>query len=165
MRHHRRFPALALTGLMATLGAPTLGSAQPSAEWSFRGGFQLGFRSVDVEGREEKYKEDLNVEDGPRLFHLNLDFAPPAELRQYFDHLEMNMSNLGGDPFESLRFTVERHGRYALKLERRKSAYFYEDIILPLELAGDPSLAAAGDFHHFDPDRRTSASITTSAFR
>jgi hypothetical protein len=47
------------------------GLAQPANESPFSGSVSLGTRSVDVAGAITKYREDLNLEDGVRLFDLN----------------------------------------------------------------------------------------------
>ena len=160
MRHHRWFAALVLASLVAWHGAPAPADGGPTPDWTLRGGFQLGVRSVDVEGRQEKYREDLDLETGPRLFLFDLDLVPPADMRQYLDHVEVSLNRIGGDPFESLRFKIDKYGRYSLKWEQRKSAYFYEDLVLPPELAS-PELANVGDLHTFDFDRvRDSASLS-----
>ena len=130
----------------------TAAGAQGPQEWSFVGGFQVGFRLVDVDGSEEKYRQHLNLEDGPRLFNLNFELTPTAEMRHLFDRIDLDMTNMGGDPFETLRASIEKYGRFSLKYDRLKSTYFYDDTILPVEF-GDPALSNAGDFHTFDFDR------------
>jgi len=130
----------------------TTAGAQGQQEWSFFGGFQVGFRLVDVDGSEAKYRQHLNLEDGPRLFNLNFELTPTDQMRHLFDRIELDMTNLGGDPFETLRASIEKYGRFSLKYDHLKSAYFYNDIILPAAL-GDPALSNAGDFHTFDFDR------------
>ncbi len=159
--------ALAAAALLLAVAQPARGEEEteprpeipPSVPESFTGSFQLGLRSVDVDGRVEKYREDYNLKDGPRLFNLNFEFVPSSDRRPVVDRVEFDLNNFGGDPFETLRLSVEKHGRYHLEYDRRKSSYFYEDIILPLAL-GSAALANAGDFHTFDFDRvRDAASL------
>jgi hypothetical protein len=142
---------LAVCALLLPLAAP----AVAQDDGSFTGQFQVGVRSVDVSGRHEKFAEDINLDDGPRLFNLQLDYVPADALRTAVDKVELYINNMGGDPFESMGLSIEKYGRWDFDWNRRKSTYFYEDIILPHELAGDPTLglAFAGDFHHFDFDR------------
>lgn len=168
MNHLPRLVTIA--GAAVLLAAPQMTRGEEVAESqvesqlglsreSFTGSFQLGVRGVDVEGRDEKYREDFNLQDGPRLFNLNFEFVPSRELRPALDRVEFGLGNLGGDPFETLRLSVEKYGRYHLEYDRRKSSYFYEDIILPPAL-GSAALANAGDFHTFDFDRvRDTASL------
>ncbi len=148
MRRERQY-LLTLACLAMLLALP----AAASAQGAFTGLFQIGFRSVDVNGSQNKFDEDINLEDGPRLFRLEVNYIPEDELRKFADRVMIDVNNYGGDPFETLSLSVEKFGRYDFSYDRRKSAYFYEDIILPVDQAGDPALARAGDFHHFDLDR------------
>ena len=134
--------ALLMLLLAVPAGADDTGGAS--------GSFLLGFRSVDVGGAENKFREDLDLEDGPRLFGFNLELSPGG----FADHFEVSASNLGGDPFETLRLRMRKNGRYELTYDRRESRYFYEDTILPPDLA-DIRLSSGGDFHHFDFERVT----------
>ena len=117
---------------------------------TFTGAFRIGYRSVDVGGSETKYREDLNYDDGPRLFDFRLDFEPRKGT--FADLVTLDVSNFGGDPFETLHFALRKYGKLDLSYSRTKSDFFYEDTILPLELS-DPSLSNGGDFHTFDFDR------------
>jgi hypothetical protein len=156
MRKRRQYVAATVSALLLLL-VPAIGAAEDTA--SFDGEFRIGYRSVDVGGTETKYKEDLNLEDGPRLFELRFDLVPSEGLRQYADRVQLDLTNFGGDPFESFRLAVQKYGRYDFRYQRTESIYFYEDIILPVALA-DPRLSSGGDFHHFNFERvRDTASL------
>ena len=122
-----------------------------AGDGNFSGRFLVGYRNVDIDGSITKYREDLNLDDGPRLFELNFDYEAPEESR-HLDRLQLDVTSFGGDPFETLRFSARKHGRYDLKYHRVKSDYFYADTILPVALS-QPSLSNAGDFHTFDFER------------
>ena len=107
----------------------------------FTGSFMLGYRMVDTDGVFTKYREDINLEKGPRLFHFNLHFAPSGDLEKLFDTMDVRVYNFGGDPFESFGIEVQKYRTYKFQFDRRKSAYFYSDIW------------AAHDYHTFDFDR------------
>ena len=122
------------------------------------GSASLGVRSVDITGTEAKYREDLNLDDGVRLFGVHLSYVPPVG-EAPVDRIQLDADNLGGDPFESMRLDVRKYGAYHLKLDRRRSEYFYDDTILPAAL-GSVSGSTAGDFHTFDFERiRSTASL------
>ena len=131
--------------------------AQPS-ESPLTGSVSLGTRSVDVEGAATKYREDINLDDGIRVFDIDVSYRPTdADAR--LDDLTFRTNNLGGDPFESIHFSARKFGAWKLKLDRRRSDYFYEDTILPAALASVAG-STGGDFHHFDFERvRDSASL------
>lgn len=151
MTDRHRILVLAVAFLLAVGTAPTATLAQ--GESSLTGSFLVGYRSVDVSGTTTKFAEDLNYDDGPRLFRLEFDFVPDENLRSAVDRIRLDVNDFGGDPYETLRLEVAKNGRYELDYRRTKSDYFYHDIILPVEEAGDPALALAGDFHTFDFER------------
>lgn len=147
MRKQAIWIVCALLGLAAGWAAPV--SAADGDDGTFTGEFTVGYRSVSVDGTETKYQEDINLDDGPRLFGLRLEYVPGKGLRTKVDRVEIDVSNFGGDPFETLGLRVRKYGRYDFSFRRTESEYFYEDNIL------DPadavvSLSNAGDFHHFD---------------
>jgi hypothetical protein len=107
----------------------------------FYGSFMFGYRMVDTDGTLTKYKEDINLEKGARLFHFKLHFAPKGNLKKLFDTMDVRVYNFGGDPFESFGVEVQKYGTYKFKFDRRKSAYFYSDNW------------DAHDYHTFDFDR------------
>ncbi|NJL28003.1 MAG: hypothetical protein HC897_08925 [Thermoanaerobaculia bacterium] len=147
MRKQAIYLVCVLCGLAAWLAAPVW--AEESEDGSFTGEFSIGYRSVSVDGTENKYKEDINLDDGPRLFGLRMEWVPSLGLRSKVDRISVDVSNFGGDPFETFGLKVQKYGRYDFDYRRTESDYFYQDIILPPEL-GSASLSNAGDFHHFD---------------
>lgn len=115
--------------------------AEDKDDESFYGDFLLGYRFVDVSGVETKYREDINLESGPRLLNLNLHYNAEGSIKKIFDRLNINVYNLGGDPFETMAITIDKYKRFIFDYRRRKSAYFYQD-----NLSG-------GDKHHFNFER------------
>ena len=147
----------------AIVSAMSLGSlpclAQSANDSPLTGSVSLGVRSVEVGGAVTKYREDVNLDDGVRLFDLTLRYAPPRDADSIVDRIDLNASNLGGDPYESVSLSVQKYGAYNLKLDHRRSEYFYEDTIVPAALANIDSVTG-GDFHHFDFERvRDTASL------
>lgn len=111
-----------------------------------RGNFLFGYRMVDTSGMLEKYKEDINLDDGLRLFNFSLNITPNSELKTLFDRLDLNLYNFGGDPFETLGLSIQKYGKYQFRYDRRKSTYFYAD---QQEVGGGELY----DRHTFDFDR------------
>jgi len=136
---------------MTLLLIPT--SPVTAADGDFSGKIVTGFRLVDVGGADRKYMEDYNLHSGPRLFDLQFEFVPQADFRKAVDRVKVDLNNFGGDPFESLRIGIRKHGAYNFDYKRTKSTYFYNDIILPASQIADASKAELGDLHHFEFDR------------
>lgn len=128
-------------------------------EGSFTGGFSIGLRSVDIGGADRKFREDFNLDDGPRLFDFHFDLVPEGSQRKVADQVVFDASNLGGDPFETIHFSARKYGDYKLVYNRTVSDYFYQDLIIPVG-TGDLEKSQDGDFHHFDFQRvRDTASL------
>ncbi|MBP1768016.1 MAG: hypothetical protein H6P98_2131, partial [Candidatus Aminicenantes bacterium] len=100
------------------------------AQEKFSGDFLFGFRFVDTSGpgAEYKYKEDINLRRGARLSNFNLSYVPDNGLKKVFDRIDVRVLNLGGDPYESISVGLQKYGRYEMRYDRRKSAYFYQDL-------------------------------------
>lgn len=114
-------------------------------EKSFYGNFMFGYRFVDTSGADFKYKEDINLDDGVRLFNFDLCYMPNEKLKKLLDRLDINVYNFGGDPFETLGLSIQKYGRYKFQYNRKKAAYFYHDLH---EAGGN-----LYDLHAFDFDR------------
>jgi hypothetical protein len=87
----------------------------------------FGYRFVDTSGTAERYKQDINLDDGLRLFTFSLQITPNETFQNVFDRISINMYNFGGDPYETFRIDVQKAGRYKFQYDRRKSTYFYAD--------------------------------------
>jgi hypothetical protein len=93
------------------------------------------------------------------LYKLQFDVVPDEGIRKYADRIELDVNDFGSQPFETLHFGIRKYGSYKFELDRRESEYFYEDILIPAELANVRS-STGGDFHHFDFERvRTAANL------
>lgn len=137
--------AALLAMILAAAAAPPL-----AAQSKFSGDFLLGFRTVNTSGpgAAAKYREDLNLRGGARLYNLNLSFTPDEGARKLFDRFDLVMVNLGGDPYETISASLQKYGKYLIKYDRRKSAYFYQDLT---QVEG----GGLYDLHTFDFDRVT----------
>jgi len=130
-------------------------SAEDGAK-NFKGDLKFGYRFVDTSGAFTKYKEDINLRQGTYLHSFNLSYTPEESLKNFFDRLDINIRNLGIEPFQSFDLAIQKYGRYKFKWERRKSTYFYAD-----QTQFDGQLY---DYHTFDFDRTMdSASFTFEA--
>jgi hypothetical protein len=87
----------------------------------------FGYRFVDTSGTVERYKQDINLDEGLRIFNFNLQIAPNETFKNLFDRIDINMYNFGGDPYETFRLAIQKSGRYKFQYDRRKSTYFYAD--------------------------------------
>ena len=119
---------------------------QENDKQTFSGSFMLGYRSVSTSGTYNKYREDINLDDGIRLFNFNLHFTPDEAWKKVFDRLDLNVYNYGGDPFETFGLSIQKYGTYQFQYDRKKSEYFYHDM---QEIGGGHLY----DMHSFNFDR------------
>ena len=94
---------------------------------NLHGKLLFGYRFVDTTGTVERYKQDINLDEGLRLFNFNLQITPNETFKNLFDRIDINMNNFGGDPYETFRLAIQKSGRYKFQYDRRKSNYFYAD--------------------------------------
>jgi hypothetical protein len=142
--------------------APAAAQQAPLPPAFLTGSVSLGVRSVDLDGTEAKYREDVNLDDGARVFGVQLGYVAPTG-EAPVDRVDLDAANLGGDPFESVHLGVRKYGAYDLKLDRRRSEYFYDDTILPAAAASVTG-STGGDFHTFDFERiRSTAALDIEA--
>ena len=118
---------------LATMLTAGIAVAQPGTP-QMAGSASVGLRSVRVDGSTSKYRENVNLDDGVRLFDATFDFRA-AETGTGVDRVSFDARNLGGDPAETIRMSAQKYGVWNLQLDRRRSEYFYEDVILPPALA------------------------------
>ena len=149
--------AKAIVSALSVVAGPSF--AQTGSDSPLTGSVSLGVRNVEVGGAVTKYREDVNLDDGVRLFDFSLRYAPPRDTESIVDRIDLTARTLGGDPYESVSLSVQKYGAYNLKLDHRRSEYFYEDTIVPAALA-DIDAVTGGDFHTFDFERvRDTASL------
>jgi len=90
---------------------------------TFYGTFMFGYRTVDTSGADFKYKEDINLDDGLRLFNFSLHYTPEQGLKKLLDRIDININNFGGDPFETFRLSIQKYGSYKFQYNRRKADF------------------------------------------
>ena len=118
----------------------------------FSGHVEIGLREVDVQGDKTKYDQYINLDDGARLVGFSARYAPRQSEGKTPDLMDVRMVGLGGEPYESIDVTVRKYSAYRFRYSRRKSEYFYEDLLIRPEDASVEG-STGGDFHHFDFER------------
>lgn len=94
------------------------------------GGFQVGgsveagYRFTHIGGREDRYKEVVNLSEGLKLFDLNLLGKDP-DSQGVVDYLSLNASGIG-DPFPSGRLEIKKSKTYDLVATYKEFKYFFD---------------------------------------
>jgi len=112
--------------LLLVLSGTLAAAAQDGDTDTVSGSVEIGYRSADVNGNGDKYREDVNLSDGAlRLLGLDLEIRPGDTA--LFDTARIAASGLGGDPDRSVALSLERTGVYDLDVRWRSSDFFYRD--------------------------------------
>lgn len=134
---------------MLLLGATVIA---PVCAQDLTGSVTMGWREVSVSGSRPKYDEDINLPSGPRLVDASMRLEASDRDDQWPDLVAIDVSNLGAEPYENLRLEIREFGAYRFRAERRRSDYFYDDILVLPENASITG-STGGDFHRFDFER------------
>lgn len=162
-----------LAGLLLFL-MPTALSAQgqeqppPLALGGFetQGSVTVGYRYTDIGGREQKFLELFNLQEGPRVMDFSLLGRAQQGANPFADSYSLTMSGLGGDPFPGGQLTLRKHQVYDLRINYRQSYYYWDrndDVIMPFSPAAGP-MANLTSWHDWATVRRFgSANLTVHA--
>jgi hypothetical protein len=121
------------------------------------GDVQVGYRFVSVNGSENKYREQYDIQEGVRILSTRVVVSPDQRgPGSAFDRITLSANGLGGDPYESWRIGAEKNGRYNANVRYRSVDYFFEDL-------GDPH---AWDSHrnYLDADLRVNLASNVLAY-
>jgi len=104
------------------------------------GDVQVGYRFVDVNGAENKYREQYDFDEGLRILNTRLVVTPEQRGgNRAFDRITLSGNGLGGDPYETWNLSAYKTGAYNASVRYRSVDFFYGDL-------GDP--------HAWDTQRR-----------
>jgi len=124
------------------------------SEKNFTGHFSFGYRAVDTSGAYDKYREQINLEKGVRLFNFSLTYLATNDLKKLFDRIDVAATNLGGDPFETIHVALQKYGTYKFQYDRKKSDYFYSDLY-------QDGSGGLYDYRSFDFNRISDSAVFT----
>ncbi|MBK5291758.1 MAG: hypothetical protein JJE04_08805 [Acidobacteriia bacterium] len=119
---------IAVTARAQQVVAPT-----PAAVGSARGedvrgynvvnSFETGYRFHTVDGNQDRYRSDVNYGNGIRLLQSNLTVNSKDGGGRFFDELLLNTQGLGNDPYQFVRFRLQRNKLYRYDGLWRSSDY------------------------------------------
>jgi len=86
--------------------------------------WEFGYRFASVGGDDGKYRSDVNYGDGIRLLSSYLTVNSREGHGRWFDEIVLSTQGLGGDPYESATFRIQKNGWYRYDLLWRSNDYF-----------------------------------------
>src|SRR5215510_13198764 len=113
------------TAFQIVLAALTLTvplAAQEAPKLPVEGSVTVGYRFTDVKDYEPKFEELYDLKSGFRLMDLNLFGKGPS---RYADRYSVTLSGLGGDPYSTAQFSVQKNSLYDLRVTFRQSRYYW----------------------------------------
>jgi hypothetical protein len=131
-----------------------------------QGSMTFGYRYTDLSGREQKFRELFNLQEGPRLLDFNLLGRAQQGANPFADSYSLTMSGLGGDPFPGGQLTLRKHQVYDLRVNYRQSYYYWDrndSVMMPFPASAGP-MQNLTTFHDWATVRRFgSANLTVHA--
>ncbi len=152
VEHQREVPAAMMRRVALLLGL-TAGLAPTPARavelpYTVKGDVAVGYRNVDVDGSDAKYREDYNYRSGFRLFDLNVDGVAKEPAATRLDRFHLQIDTPGDEPVSTFRLTASDRTLYDFRVSFIRSKYYYAVPELWQEpVAGDVRL---DDLHHFN---------------
>jgi hypothetical protein len=127
--------------------APTpepVGSArgEDQADYNITNSFETGYRFAGISGNDGKYRSDVNYRNGVKLLSSGFSANSKDGHGGLFDEILLNTQGLGGDPYESVKFRIQKNRLYRYDMLWRSDDYF------------NPALAIADGEHFRDTTRR-----------
>ena len=124
-------PRWQMIGLLVTLafGAASSQAQQSTTDdlgsYNVVSSIEFGVRGLSVSGNENKYRSDLNYDNGVRLFDSSFLLRSKEGKRAGpFDEFLVTTSGWGGDPYGATRVSVEKSGLYRFDANVRRARYF-----------------------------------------
>ena len=109
--------------------APTPETVGPSqggnwGNYSFSTSFETGYRFQTVGGNAAEYRSSVNFGNGVRLLGSSVAMHSKDGHGRWFDEILLSTQGLGGDPYESATFRVQKNRWYRYDLLWRRNDYF-----------------------------------------
>ncbi|MBI4469494.1 MAG: hypothetical protein HY650_09270 [Acidobacteria bacterium] len=89
-----------------------------------RGSVEFGARWRDVVGNDEVYRSHVNLGNGAKLLHSDVEISSPENVGTLFDRFRMTMDNWGGDPYNTSTVRVQKFRIYDFQYRYSKINYF-----------------------------------------
>lgn len=98
-------------------------SPVPAGEQNFTGSIEFGYRFIpNINGSFNTYRSVVDLGEGAKLFGADATVLNPKG--RFFDRLDLHLTSLGDDPYESARAEIAKRNVYRLTVDWRNIAYF-----------------------------------------
>lgn len=128
------------------------------------GTVDVGYRTQDLSGNADTFRQLFDLTDGPRLFGAEFRATGGSASGRPFDSLTFNTNGIGGDPFPSVQLRARRSRVYDVRLSWRRLRLFNVAPQTPDMIDGFDTRAVT-DRHSWSTSRQlgnVSAAITAT---
>lgn len=95
----------------------------PAVEQNFSGNIEFGYRFIpNIDGSFNTYRSVVNLGEGVKLFGADASILDPKH--RVFDRLDLHLTSIGDDPYETAKLDVSKRNLYRLTVDWRNIAYF-----------------------------------------
>lgn len=155
----RRILLVGLAALAAT--AARAGEEQAARRWTYRAAASAGYRFVDVDGSEERYRTDVDLREGGRLFLLEYDGESELPDDTPIDRVFLQVDSPGEEPASYFTLHAQDKRRWDLRADFTRSRWVYDVPQLWEEpVAGDRSTADLHQWNFIRTQGRVDLTIT-----
>src|SRR5262245_24401705 len=89
---------------------------------SFPVDVEVGYRWLDISGNEDMYRSQIN--DRPGFLIRSFAYDSPEPIGSLFDHVHLDMSDVGAGPAGALRFSANQVDKFRLSFTWRRTQLF-----------------------------------------
>jgi hypothetical protein len=97
---------------------------QEIGDYVITNSFEVGYRFLDVNGNESRYRSDVNYGNGIRLLDNRLTVNSKDGRGRLFDSILLTTLGLGNDPYQNAMLQVEKNRWYRYDFQWRSIAYY-----------------------------------------
>jgi hypothetical protein len=83
---------------------------------------EVGYRWLDISGNEDMYRSQIN--DRPGFLIRSFSYDSPEPVGNLFDHVHLDMSDVGAGPAGALRFSANQVDKFRLSFTWRRTQLF-----------------------------------------
>ena len=141
---------LVVAALVLAVTRPTAAEESTEARANYAGeaSTTAGYRTVDIDGSKQKYREDYNLRSGGRLFNFAVKGSSTAPETTPLDRFDLTIDTPGDEPASHFRLLAVDRERFDLRAAFTRSKYEYA--VPQLFEAPVPSDVRTDDLHDFD---------------
>ncbi len=108
--------------------APQQNASSEGFKWGLMEGrseVEVGYRWVsDIAGNRDMYRSMVNLGEGIKLLRSSLSLRAVPGTGALFDRLDLSLNSWGGDPYNTMRFSVGRMDLYEFRADYRNLNYY-----------------------------------------